>query len=59
MKKAAFVVAGAVFALAAVTAGTAGVQALITSAQIKDGTIASRDIRNGTIARADISAVRR
>jgi hypothetical protein len=56
MKKAAFVVAGAVFALAVVTAGTAGVQALITSAQIKDGTIASRDIRNGTIARADISA---
>ena len=55
MKKAAFVVAGAVFALAVVTAGTAGVQALITSAQIKDGTIASRDIKNGSIGKADMS----
>ena len=33
-------------------------QALITGAQIKDGTIASRDIKNGTIARADIAAGR-
>ena len=56
MKKAAILVVGAMFALAVVTAGTAGVQALITSAQIKDGTIASRDIKNGSIGRADISA---
>jgi Collagen triple helix repeat (20 copies) len=56
VKRAAFLVAGAVVALATVTAGTAGVQALITSAQIKDGTIASRDIKNGSIARADVSA---
>ena len=56
MKRAAFLLAGAIVALGVVTAGTAGVQALITSAQIKDGTIASRDIKNGSIARADISA---
>jgi hypothetical protein len=49
-------IAGTVAALASVTAGTAGVQALITGAQIKDGTVASRDIKNGTIGRADISA---
>ena len=30
-------------------------QALITGAQIKDGTVASRDIANGTIKRADIA----
>lgn len=46
---------GAVCALAVATAGTAGVQALITGAQIKDGTIESRDIENGTILRADIA----
>jgi Collagen triple helix repeat (20 copies) len=51
-----FLLAGAIVALGAVTAGTAGVQALITSAQIKDGTIASRDIKNGSIVRADLSA---
>ena len=56
MRKAALLIAGVGFALVAVTAGTAGVQALITSAQIKDGTIASRDIKNGAIARADMSA---
>ena len=33
----------------------AAVQALITGAQIKDGTVASRDIKNGTIGRADIA----
>ncbi len=49
------VLAGAVFALAVATAGTAAVQALITGAQIKDGTVASRDIKNGTIGRADIA----
>ena len=56
MKRAAFLIAGVVCALVAVTAGAAGVQALITSAQIKDGTIQSRDIKNGAIARADMSA---
>lgn len=56
MKRAAFLLAGVVCALVAVTAGAAGVQALITSAQIKDGTIQSRDIKNGSIARADMSA---
>jgi hypothetical protein len=55
MKRTAFLIAGVVCALAAVTAATAGVQALITSAQIKDGTIQSRDIKNGAIARADLS----
>ncbi len=57
MKKVAFLIAGAVVALASVTAGTAAVQALITGAQIKDGTIASRDIKNGSVGRADLSAV--
>jgi Collagen triple helix repeat (20 copies) len=56
VRKAALLTAGVVLALVAVTAGTAGVQALITSAQIKDGTIQSRDIKNGSIGRADISA---
>ena len=46
----------AALALAIATAGTAGVQALITGAQIKDGTVASRDIENRTIRRADIAA---
>ena len=46
------VLAGAVFALAVATAGTAAVQALITGAQIKDGTVAvpghqERDDRTG------------
>jgi hypothetical protein len=49
-------VAAPVLALAAVTAGSAGVQALITGSQIKDDTIESRDIKNGTVRRADISA---
>ena len=48
------VLAGVVSALAVATAGTA-VQALITGAQIKDGTVQSRDIKNGTIGRADIA----
>lgn len=56
MRRLGFLIAGVVAALATVTAGTAGVQALITGAQIKDGTVASRDIKNGTIGRADISA---
>lgn len=55
MKRTTAVVAGAVGALAVATAATAGVQALITGAQIKDGTIQSRDIENGTINRADIA----
>ena len=49
------VVAGVISTLAIVTAGTAAVEALITGAQIKDGTVASRDIANGTIKRADIA----
>ena len=55
MKRTAFVVAAVIFALAAVTAGTAGVEALITGAQIQDGTIKSRDIGNGAIRRIDIA----
>ena len=54
MRRTALLVAGAASALVIATAGTAGVQALITGAQIKDGTIESRDIENGTIRRADI-----
>jgi hypothetical protein len=57
MKRICLVIAGLVASLAAVGAGTAGVQALITGTQIKDGTIASRDIKNGSIGRADISRV--
>jgi hypothetical protein len=49
-------IGGVVCALVAVTAGAAGVQALITSAQIQDGTIQSRDVKNGAITRADMSA---
>jgi hypothetical protein len=49
------VLAGVVSALAVVTAGTAAVQALITGAQIKDGTIQSRDVKNGAITRLDIA----
>lgn len=55
MNRIALLVVGGLVALASVTVATAGVQALITGAQIKDGTVASRDIRNGTIARADIA----
>jgi hypothetical protein len=55
MNRIALLVAGGAVALASVTAATAGVQALITGAQIVDGTVASRDIRNGTIARADLA----
>jgi hypothetical protein len=55
MNRIALLVVGGLVALASVTAATAGVQALITGAQIKDGTVASRDIRNGTIGRADIA----
>lgn len=56
MRRTIFLLVGAVFALVIATAGTAGVQALITGAQIKDGTIASRDIKNRTIGRVDIAA---
>jgi len=49
------VLAGVVSALAVVTAGTAAVQALITGAQIKDGTIESRYVKNGAITRLDIA----
>jgi len=55
MRRAALLVAGVVCGLAVVTAGTAGVKALITGAQIQDGTIKSRDIGNGTIRRVDIA----
>ena len=55
MRRTVLVGAGAVAALVVAAAGTAGVQALITGAQIKDGTIQSRDIGNGTIRRADLS----
>jgi hypothetical protein len=48
-------VAAPVLALAAVTAGSAGIEALITGSQIQDDTVASRDIKNGTVRRADIS----
>jgi hypothetical protein len=48
-------IAGGLVALVVVTAATAGVQALITGAQVKDGTISTRDLRNGTIVRADIA----
>jgi hypothetical protein len=55
MNRTTVIAAGVIGALAIATAGTAGVQALITSAQIKDGTIASRDIKNGAIGRADLA----
>ena len=54
MRRAVLLAAGVASALGIATAATAGVQALITGAQIKDGTIESRDIENGTIRRADI-----
>jgi hypothetical protein len=55
MKRTAFAVAAVIGGLAVVTAGTAGVEALITGAQIQDGTIKSRDIGNGAIRRVDIA----
>ena len=55
MRRTGLLAAGVIGALAVATAGTAGVQALITGAQIKDGTIESRDIKNGAIGRADIA----
>jgi hypothetical protein len=55
MRRATALILGTACALAAATAGTAGIQALITGAQIKDGTVESRDIGNGTIRRADIA----
>ena len=51
MRRAAILVAGGIAALAVAAAGTAGVQALITGAPIKDGTIESRDVKNGAIGR--------
>jgi len=54
MRRVVLLIAGVASALVVAAAGTAGVQALITGAQIKDGTIQSRDIANGTIRRADI-----
>ncbi|HUQ21697.1 MAG TPA: hypothetical protein VM049_01650 [Gaiellaceae bacterium] len=54
MRRTVLLLAGAASGLAVATAATAGVQALITGAQIKDGTIESRDIENGTIGRGDI-----
>jgi hypothetical protein len=55
MKRFGVVLVGSAVALAAVTARTAGVRALITGAQIQDNTIESRDLRNGTIRRADVA----
>jgi Collagen triple helix repeat (20 copies) len=55
MRRTVLVGAGVVSALVVATAGTAGVKALITGAEIKDGTIESRDIGNGSIRRADLS----
>jgi hypothetical protein len=55
MKRTAFAVAAVIGGLAVVTAGTAGVEALITGAQIQDGTIKSRDVGNGAIRRVDIA----
>ena len=55
MRRTVLVGAGVASALVVATAGTAGVKALITGAQIKDGTIESRDIDNGSIRRADLS----
>ena len=46
---------GGVLLLGIGSAATAGVHALITGAQIKDGTIESRDIRNGTLSRIDLA----
>ena len=54
MRRMAPIAAGLV-ALVAVTAATAGVRALITGAQIKDGTISTRGLRNGTIERVDLA----
>ena len=51
MKQVGAVFVGGIAALAAVTAGSAGVRALITGAEIRDNSIESRDIRNGTIRR--------
>jgi hypothetical protein len=56
MKRTTLLLAGVASALVIAAGGTAGVQALITGAQIKDGTIESRDIENGTIRRADLGA---
>ena len=56
MKHVGAVFVGGIVALAAVTAGSAGVRALITGAEIRDNSIESRDIRNGTIGRADVAA---
>ena len=51
MKRMVLAGAGVASALVVAAAGTAGVQALITGAEIKDGTIQSRDIGNGAINR--------
>ena len=56
MKRVGAVLIGGVVALAAVTAGSAGVRVLITGAEIRDNSIESRDIKNGTIRRADVAA---
>jgi hypothetical protein len=46
---------GTALALGVVAAGSAGVQALVTGAQIKDGSIESVDIENRTIRGLDLS----
>lgn len=55
MKRFRFSVGVVVLALVCVTAATAGVKALVTGAQIKDGTIESRDVMNGTLRPADLA----
>jgi hypothetical protein len=55
MKRFRFSVGVFVLALLCVTAATAGVKALVTGAQIKDGTIESRDVMNGTLRSADLA----
>jgi hypothetical protein len=55
MRRLGLVLLGSILALAAVSAGSAGVGALITGADVQDGTIESRDIANETIRRVDIS----
>jgi Collagen triple helix repeat (20 copies) len=55
MKRVLYGAAVVVLALVVVTAATAGVKALVTGAQIEDGTIESRDVKNGTLRLVDLS----
>jgi hypothetical protein len=51
----------AVLGVAVLLAGAGGATAgsLVTSAQIKDGTVSTKDVRNGTIALADLAPATR